>query len=247
MNALLLSALVLGCSRPTPPNSAAPVDVEPTAAVAPAPPVQTSVNPGINDNFLDPQLEVDKWVERFGAESREVVAQQPAILAAMGLQPGDRVADVGAGTGLYLAPLADAVGAQGKVYAVDISPRFLQHLDAMATEAGLDQVVTVEASERSSNLPDASVDAIFVCDTYHHFEYPQDTARSLYAALEPGGSLYLVDFVRGEGVSSAWILGHVRAGQDVFAEEIQTAGFSTGVPLEVGLEENYLLRFDKPE
>ncbi|TNE87957.1 MAG: methyltransferase domain-containing protein [Deltaproteobacteria bacterium] len=248
--------LAIGCGRPTtPPESAAePAVTEPaeTAPVAEPPdaaeasPANASAKPGINDNFLDPEMDVDKWVERFGAESREVVANQAAIVAAMNLQPGAAVADIGAGTGLYMKPFAEAVGAEGKVFAVDISPKFLEHLGAMASDAGYAQVQTIEAGERSSNLPEGSVDAVFICDTYHHFEYVEPTLASIRAALKPGGKLFVIDFVREEG-SSEWILEHVRGGQDVFASEIEAAGFTGKQVLDVGLTENYMLAFTRGE
>ncbi|MCA9495249.1 MAG: hypothetical protein KC621_35215, partial [Myxococcales bacterium] len=84
------------------------------------------------------------------------------------------------------------------------------------------------------------------CDTYHHFEQPEPTLASLFAALRPGGHLYVLDFERVEGTSKEWTLKHVRAGKDVFAAEIEAAGFTERTELEVGLEENYLLRFTRP-
>ena len=102
---------------------------------------------------------------------------------------------------------------------------------------------------RSVSLPPASVDVIFLCDTYHHFEYPRSMNRSLYRALRPGGTLVLIDFVRVEGQSPKWILEHVRAGQREFSAELVAAGF---VPVEEPspvpqLKENYLVRFTTGE
>ncbi|MCA9492211.1 MAG: class I SAM-dependent methyltransferase, partial [Myxococcales bacterium] len=159
MSTLLL--LLAACA------SHAPVAPEPAAALVepvPAPPPE----PGINDNFLDPNMDVEQWVERFGAESREVVARQPEIMAAMALSPGAAVADIGAGTGLYTAAFAEAVGPEGQVYAVDISPVFLERLRGMAADDSWSQVRVVEATATSSELDAGSIDAAFVCDTYHH-------------------------------------------------------------------------------
>lgn len=229
---MLIALWSLACSHPAPPAPAAD-------------PAVTSVKPGINDNFLDPNLAVDEWVKRFQAESREVAALRPAVVAAMALSPGMAVADIGAGTGLYTAAFAEAVGSGGKVYAVDISPRFLDYLRGQKEQLGWAQVDVVEGTETSVALAPNSIDAAFVCDTYHHFEYPEGTLASLYSALKPGGRLYLLDFERIEGQSSAWTLDHVRAGREVFAAEVRAAGFTGGEELEVGLEENYLLRFER--
>ena len=56
---------------------------------------------GINDNFKDPELNVDEWLERFEVESREVYAARNEVLKACEIKPGERIADVGAGTGFY--------------------------------------------------------------------------------------------------------------------------------------------------
>ncbi|MCB9688397.1 MAG: methyltransferase domain-containing protein [Alphaproteobacteria bacterium] len=237
MSALLL--LALGCAHRAP---VAPEPAPPVEAAAPAPVSE----PGINDNFLDPNMDPTVWVERFQAESREVVAHQPEILAALSLTPGAAVADIGAGTGLYTSAFAEAVGPEGRVYAVDISPVFLERLRGMAADRGWSQVSVVEAGADSSRLEPGSIDVAFVCDTYHHFEQPEPTLASLFAALRPGGHLYVLDFERIEGTSKEWTLNHVRAGKDVFATEIEAAGFTTRTDLDVGLEENYLLRFTRP-
>ena len=209
-----------------------------------APAAETSVKPGINESFLAPDLAVDPFIQRFEAESREIARAAGAIAAFCGLAPGAVIADVGAGTGLFEPLFDQAVGPEGKVYAVEISAPFLAHLAARDAAEGWRNVELVACTERSVALPARSVDVVFICDTYHHFEYPQSTLASIRRALRPGGLLVVVDFERIEGVSSAWLLDHVRAGKDVFRAEIETAGFRFLDEPEVpGLEENYVLRF----
>jgi ubiquinone/menaquinone biosynthesis C-methylase UbiE len=215
---------------------------QPAATVDPA-----SVKPGINDRFLDPKLDPDEWAKNFEVESREVFAAREAVLKATGIDPGDHVADIGAGTGLYTALFSSHVGDDGWVYAVDISPRFIEHIATRAAKVGLDNVSPVLCGEKSANLPPRSIDAAFICDTYHHFEYPPQTLASIYQAIKPGGTLVVVDFERIEGESSDWTLGHVRAGKEVFRQEIESAGFEfVDEPRVEGLKDNYLLRFRRP-
>jgi predicted methyltransferase len=205
---------------------------------------EPSVKPGINKDFLDPNLKVDKYEERFEGESREIFAQRARIAALVGVEPGARVADVGAGTGLYTRMFAQKAGASGVVYAVDIAAEFVRHVEADAQKRGLANVKGVLCTERSVELPKASVDLVFVCDTYHHFEYPRSTLASIRDALRPGGELVVVDFIRIPGQSREWILDHVRAGQDVVTQEIEAAGFvkvrDEQTPF---LRENYAMRF----
>ena len=232
----LFALFLLGCVGGAGPAAPLPA---PAAATA-----ETSVKPGINEDFLDPELDVAKFEQRFEGESREVFVHRARIAALLQLRPGMAVADVGAGTGLYTLLFAPKVGAEGRVYGVDIAPNFVEHIRRAAAERDLPQVEARLCSERSVELPAASVDLVFVCDTYHHFEYPMATLASIHAALRPGGELVVLDFVREPGVSREWILDHVRAGEAVVRQEIEAAGF-TFVRREATpfLQENYVLRF----
>ena len=205
---------------------------------------EKSVRPGINDSFQNP--DVSQFVERFEREGREVYDHREKIVAACPIKPGMTVADIGAGTGLFTRLLAPKVGAEGELLAVDIAKPFVDHVVASCRELGLKQVSGVVCTPTSVELPDESVDLAFICDTYHHFEFPYKTMRSLHRALKPGGQVVLVEFHRKEGVSSEWIMGHVRAGQDVFVEEIQQAGFEV-VSEEDFLATSYLMRFKKSD
>jgi predicted methyltransferase len=201
----------------------------------------------INARFLDPQLDPREWINRFEVESREVFAARQAIARAAAIKDGQTVADIGAGTGLFTLLFAHETGSAGWVYAVDISPRFVEHIAGRADKGGVTNVTPVLCTQSSVSLPPASIDVAFVCDTYHHFEHPAQTLASIYRALRPGGRLVVVDFIREEGVSSDWILNHVRAGKAVVTREIESAGFQLLAEPDVqGLTENYVLAFQKP-
>jgi predicted methyltransferase len=96
-------------------------------------------------------------------------------------------------------------------------------------------------------LPEQSVDFAFICDTYHHFEFPLKTMASIHKALKPGGLVVVIDFHRIEGKSREWVLGHVRAGQEVFTKEIEQSGFRTAGEEKGLLQENYFARFVKTQ
>jgi|GEM_PF-259610 len=203
-----------------------------------------SVNPGVNDSFRDPNVE--EFLGKFEVESREVFLRREEILAACDIRPGQTVADIGAGTGLFTRPFAVAVGKQGGVIAVDISQRFLDHITTTSRAAGLSNIDTLLCNADSTELPENTVDVAFICDTYHHFEFPHKTLRSLFRAMKAGGRLVLIDFRRVEGESSDWVMGHVRAGQEVFEKEIAEAGFQKLSEERELLRENYFVIFQKP-
>jgi ubiquinone/menaquinone biosynthesis C-methylase UbiE len=202
-----------------------------------------SVRPGVNDPFRDP--DVPGFQEAFETESREVFAKRAEIVQALELKPGETVADIGAGTGLFTRLMAKEVGPEGKVVAVEISQKFLDHIQATSREAKLENVATVLGTDESVNLEPNSIDVAFVCDTYHHFEFPQKTLASIHKALKPEGRLIVIDFRREEGKSRDWVLNHVRAGQEVVEQEITEAGFEKTRAVDDLMEENYLLYFKK--
>ncbi len=200
----------------------------------------------LNRRFVDPELDVDRWVRNFEGESREVFAARHEVIEATGAKPGDRVADVGAGTGLFTRLFAEKVGSTGWVHAVEISPGFLQHINASVAEAGIENVTAVFGRTDSIQLPPASVDLVFLCDTYHHLEEVAPTMASIRRALMPGGRLVVVDFDRIPGTSREWVLNHVRAGKEVVRSEIEAAGFAFVADAEIPqFEENYLVVFRK--
>jgi ubiquinone/menaquinone biosynthesis C-methylase UbiE len=200
----------------------------------------------INAVFLDEEMDVDRFVERFEGESRAVYAERHAIVEALDLSPGDAVADIGAGTGFFSFLFAEQVGPDGRVFAVEISPRFLDHLREQKQARELANLDVVEGTARSVALAPASTDLAFICDVYHHFEHPSDSLASLHEAIRPGGSLVLIEFHRIPGKTSEFLLEHVRAGREVFQAEIEAAGFRLveEITLE-GLDDNYVLRFER--
>jgi ubiquinone/menaquinone biosynthesis C-methylase UbiE len=206
---------------------------------------EKSVKPGINDSFLKPNP--DEYVERFEIESREVFAQREEIIKACKIEKGMTLADIGAGTGLFTRMFAKEVGEEGKVLAVDIAENFLEHIKVTGRSLGLRNIEPILCTPESTKLPASAVDLAYICDTYHHFEFPQKTLASLHQALKPGGRVILIDFKRIKGESSEWTMNHVRAGQEVFEEEIIAAGFRKVHEHKDMLKENYFVEFVKAE
>jgi len=206
---------------------------------------EQSVRPGVNDSFRDPK--VGEFQEKFEIESREVFAKRNEIVDVCKVAPGMIVADIGAGTGAFTRLFSEAVGPRGKVFAVDIASNFLEHINSTNREAGRKNVQTVLCTSDSTKLEPETVDVAYICDTYHHFEFPLKTMSSLHAALKPGGRLFLVDFKRVEGKSTEWTMNHVRAGQEVFEAEVLSCGFKKVREHEDLLTDNYFIEFERIE
>ena len=202
---------------------------------------EASVAPTINQNFKSDALDVEGWATRFSGESREAFHARNDVVKAMALKPGETIADVGAGTGIYTRLFAQAVGPTGTVTATDLAPKFLSYIAANAAKDGLKNVRTLQAGDRTSNLSPSSVDVIFHSDVYHHFEYPMIMNADLRRALKPGGRLYVLEMEKEGGNTT-----HVRAPKDAVIAEIEKSGFTLVEQVKVpGLKENYLLHFRK--
>ena len=178
----------------------------------------------INAPFLhDP--DVMRWKKAFESEDREVYRKRNEIIAAAGVKPGMAVADVGAGTGLFTMLFARAVSPGGRVYAVDISPAFIEYIRERARAEGLDNVTAILTKGTETELPEASVDLVYTCDTYHHFERPRETLQSIRRALKPGGRMIVIDFEKIPGQTHQQRIDHTRADKQTAIREIEAAGF----------------------
>jgi ubiquinone/menaquinone biosynthesis C-methylase UbiE len=207
---------------------------------------QVGQSEGINDSYKSRNLDVQEWVQRFEGEGREAFDLRHEIVRAVRLKEGQSVADVGAGTGLFEPLLAQAVGPEGVVYAIDIAPPFVSHIAQRARTAGLTQVRTVLSTERSVELPASSVDVIFTCDAYHHFVHYRDMLASMRNALKPGGELIVVDFDIESKEIPRQMIGHVGRTKGEFRRQIEEAGFRLAEDLTLeGMKASFMYRFVK--
>jgi precorrin-6B methylase 2 len=211
-------------------------------AFAQAPAQSPAAKSGINDTWKSP--DIDPLVARLETESREIYHERAKLAALVAPKPGSAIADVGAGSGFMVEEFAKLVGGKGKVYAVDINAKMMEHVAQRARQLGLPQIQTVVTHEDSVDLPPASVDIVFVCDTYHHFEYPQKSLAGIRNALRAGGELVVVDFNRVPGKTSAQMMEHVRASKEEVVKEIIAAGFTLVADQPAPfLSDNYVIRF----
>lgn len=156
-----------------------------------------------------------------GAHDREARQKPRELIAAIGLQPGMTVADIGTGVGFMLPYLSEAVGPKGKVIAEDIFPDFLAKARENAAAHKL-AIEFIHGNERSARLPAGSTDVALVLDAYHHFDYPAEMLASIHAGLRPGGRLVIVDFYK-RGFRDP---DHIRLDDGAVAAEIQRHGFT---------------------
>lgn len=200
----------------------------------------------MNKRFEKPDLDVGRFIQQFETDSREIYSQRTKLVEVVGLHPGMAVADVGAGTGLFTWLFAEKVGPKGTVYAVEIAPAFLKHIEEQAARRGLGKVVKpVRSTQDSTHLAPGSVDVAFVCATYHHFEHPKKLLKSIHQALRPGGRLVVVDFDLRKD-SGDFVRTHARAPKETYFGEIKAAGFSQlAVRPSLNLKDNFIAVFQR--
>ena len=146
--------------------------------------------------------------------------QQPArVIQTLALEPGARVADLGAGGGYFTFRLADAVGPSGVVYAVDVDPDMLDYLRGRAQDEQRANVVVIEAAYDDPKLPEAGVDLVLVVNTYHHLEQRTAYFERVKRGLRPGGRLALIELREG-----GFPAGHFTTPETI-RSELEAAGY----------------------
>ncbi len=181
------------------------------------------------------------WLER---DDRELVEQPDKVIAAMELESGDVVADIGSGSGYFTRRLAKAVLPDGKVYGVDIQPEMNAALEENCKKEGITNVEVVLSDEADPKLPPASIDWMLLVDVYHEFQQPKPMLAKMLEALKPGGRVALVEY-RLLGDTAAHIKQEHRMSVEQVMAEWEPAGFVLETRHEF-LPTQHLFIFQKP-
>ena len=157
--------------------------------------------------------------------ARDAYQKPHDVIMALDLKDGERVADIGAGAGYFALRFAHHVGDKGVVYAVDISPDMILHVNQAVRDAGLQNVRTILALPDDPLLPERSVDRVFICDTWHHIADHAHYLDLMKKLLRPGGQVVIIDFHKKE-MPVAGPPMEMRISRDDVVREFQKGGFA---------------------
>jgi ubiquinone/menaquinone biosynthesis C-methylase UbiE len=110
------------------------------------------------------------------------------VLNAAGLEPGQKVLEVGCGPGFFTIPAARVVGEKGSVYALDINPLAVERV-RQKIEEGVTNVKTILADAAQTGLPDQSFDLVFLFGFVHSVGGLENILTELHRLLKPAGIL----------------------------------------------------------
>jgi ubiquinone/menaquinone biosynthesis C-methylase UbiE len=136
---------------------------------------------------------VDEWIKVLDSPERLTALKVDEVVARLHLNPGDVIADLGAGTGPFVVPFARAVPS-GTVYAVEVDQGFFPYIRKKADAAGVANVRTVLGEFTDPKLPASDADVAFMHDVLHHIADRSAYVKSLSRYLKPGARVAIIDY-----------------------------------------------------
>ena len=198
-----------GCNVATQRAQYAPAPAAPPAAASPTP----------DDSIKRPTSQPYTGdLSIFEDPKRDEKLQVNRVMDILGIKEGSGVADIGAGSGWFTVRAARRVGNSGLVYAVEINPDYLKHIEGRAEKERLPNVRTILGKEDDPLLPAQSVDAVLLLKTYHEVAQPIRLLKHVRQAMRAGARLGIIDR-NGKGDDHG-------LDSDVVIREAARAGFS---------------------
>ena len=166
-----------------------------------------------------------EWIKRLERPERIAGLKIDEVIAALGLQPGMVIADIGSGTGAFTIPFAKAVAPGGRAIAVDIWPELLEYVKQKAASAGAGNLETVLAAIDDPGLPALQVDIAFFHDVFHNTNDRTGYLRVLSSRLKPGARIAIIEQEYDDPIAKKWDQDEDRITPQQVAEWMATIGF----------------------
>jgi predicted methyltransferase len=195
---------------------------------------QTHGGAGYHKDFSD----AEGFAAHFDDPQRDAWQRPDEVLDLLQLAPGNVVADLGAGTGYFVAGLSRRVGSTGRVLALDVEPKMIDFMQRRIGQEKLGNVRAVLVAPDDPGLSPGSVSRVLVVNTWHHLDARASYASKLAAALAPGGEVWVVDFTPESDLGPP--PGHRLRAEQVMAE-LEQGGLHAELVNE-GLPKQYVVR-----
>jgi precorrin-6B methylase 2 len=131
------------------------------------------------------------WLER---PQRQTEENLTLLVKSLKLKQGMVVADIGAGSGVISVLMADQIGTEGKVMAIDVQRKMLDRLKAKVKRLEIENILPVKGTQKTTGLKEKSVDLVILVDVYHEFAFPYEMMLEISRILKPGGRVAFVEY-----------------------------------------------------
>jgi ubiquinone/menaquinone biosynthesis C-methylase UbiE len=187
--------------------------------------------------------DIEHWVKVFEEPGRSDWQKPDEVLKWIGQLESKTVVDIGCASGYFTRPFAKAVGPRGWAIGAEVEPGFLAAVHQLANKENINNLLTQLCKFDSPNLPIASTDLFFICDTYHHIDHRADYLKQLHSCLRLNGRVVVVDFFK-DKVTPFGPKASERLHHDLVTQELEAAGLTVRSNLDL-LPYQYVLEATK--
>jgi arsenite methyltransferase len=178
--------------------------------------------------------------------NREAGAARPAeIIKNLDIKDSTFVADIGAGGGYFTYLFSKKVGKNGKVYAVDIKPEYLDYIKQESKKKGLDNIITVLATENKISLSKESIDLIFLRNAFHHLPEPHsEYFKKIVKFLKSDGKIVIIEHKKSTNLNFTNIFGHFTP-EEVIIDTLDKCGYSVAQKFDFLPKQSFIIFKEK--
>ena len=183
--------------------------------------------------------------ELFNKKASHPKNKPDQIIKTIGLKRGQSIADIGAGGGYFSLRFAEIVGDEGKVYAVDTNPEFLQVIKSSAKKKGLNNIVTILIKD-TLDLPENSLDFVFMRNVTHHILNRIEHFKNLTRFLKADGKVIIIEYKKGKFFTFRGLFGH-DVPKETIMREMKEAGYTLEKDFDFLAEQHFTIYSKRSE
>ena len=175
-------------------------------------------------NSFNQMLMSNLMAKKFNKKASNPKNKPDKVLQTIDPKPGQNIVDIGSGGGYFTLRFAKIVGDKGKIYAVDTNPVLLDYVKNSAKKEGLDNIETILTKEDRVDLPEKSIDIIFMRNVTHHLFDRVEYFKQLKKFLTARGRVVILEYKKGKSFTFRGLFGHYLP-KEVVMREMQESGY----------------------